>query len=43
VYWDQLTLRAGTCPMVELRKVGQLMASSFRTALYYIEETSKEG
>src|SRR5690242_13492587 len=38
VYYNQLTMQAATCKAEDLRRVGQQVAQSFRTALYYIEK-----
>jgi hypothetical protein len=43
VYWDQLTMAAGTCKASDLKKIGSQMASSFTTALYYIKEKETHG
>ena len=41
VYWDQLTMKAGTCKITELRQVGHQMAACFRTAMWYMEKDEK--
>jgi len=43
IYWDQLTVKAGTCKASELTRVGSAMASSFSTALYYMREEATRG
>lgn len=40
VYYNQLTMQAATCKVEDLRRIGQQIAQSFRTAIYYME---KEG
>lgn len=38
VYYNQLTMKAAVCPAQQLRKVGQDIANSFKTALWYMEK-----
>lgn len=42
VYYNQLTMHAATCKAGELRKVGQQIASAFKTALWYMEKGAGE-
>lgn len=37
VFYNQLTLHAATCKAQDLGKVGHQIATSFKTALYYME------
>lgn len=37
-YYNQLVMKAATCKTEELRKVGFEIASSFKTALWYMEQ-----
>lgn len=42
VYYNQLTMQAATCKAEDLRRVGQQIAQSFRTALWYMEKEGEE-
>lgn len=42
-YWDQLVTKAGSCRQSDLMRVGSEMASSFRTALWYMEREDSSG
>ena len=38
VYYNQLTMQAATCKAEDLRRIGQQIASCFKTALWYMEK-----
>lgn len=38
IYYNQLTIKAATCPSTDLRSVGHQIASCFKTAMWYMEK-----